>query len=48
MSLLHGIAFGMGMLILVYLGVKNANGVASIFNAGGSQTSNVIKALQGR
>lgn len=48
MSLLHGLLVGMGALILVYLGVKNAGGVAQIFNAGGPQINNTVKTLQGR
>lgn len=48
MTLIHGFLFGAGMLILTYLAVKNADGVAKIFNAGGPQVGNTIKALQGR
>jgi hypothetical protein len=48
MSLLHGLLLGMALLILVYLGVKNAGGVAQIFNSGGPQVNNTIKTLQGR
>lgn len=48
MTLLHALLVGMGLLILVYLGVKNAGGVAQIFNAGGPQVINGIKTLQGR
>ena len=48
MSLLHGVLFGMGLLILTYLGVKNAPGVVAIFNSGGTQIGNNVKALQGR
>lgn len=48
MKLIHGIALGMGLLILTYLGVKNAGGVATIFNSGGPQIINGVKALQGR
>ncbi len=48
MSVIHGIFFGIGMLILTYLVVKNADGVASIFSSGGPQLGNTIKALQGR
>ncbi len=48
MSLLHGVFFGMGMLILVYLGVKNSSGVVAIFNSAGTQASAVSKTLQGR
>lgn len=48
MSLVHSVLFGIGMLILIYLGVKNADGVAKIFTAGGTQGTGVIKSLQGR
>lgn len=48
MSLVHGLLFGMGMLILVYLGVKNADGVTAVFNATGSNTNNIVRTLQGR
>lgn len=48
MNLLQVVLTGMGLLILVYLGVKNAPGVVSIFNATGTQASNVTKTLQGR
>jgi hypothetical protein len=48
MTLIHSIAFGMFLLILTYLGVKNAGGVTSIFNAGGTQINNISKTLQGR
>lgn len=48
MKLLQGVLFGMGMLILAYLALSNPTGVASIFNATGTQTVSVTKALQGR
>lgn len=48
MSLLHGVLFGIGMLILFYLGVKNAGGVAQIFKATGDNSVPIIKVLQGR
>lgn len=48
MNLVHSLMFGMGMLILLYLAVKNADGVAKIFNAGGPQVINTVKSLQGR
>lgn len=48
MNLLHGVLVGMGLLILVYLGLKNANGVSQIFNSGGPQVVSGIKSLQGR
>jgi hypothetical protein len=48
MQLMHAIGLGFFLLILVYLGVTNAAGVASIFNAGGTQGVNLTKALQGR
>jgi uncharacterized membrane protein YuzA (DUF378 family) len=48
MKLIHGILIGIGGLILVYLGVNNPNGVATIFGAAGSQTNTLVKTLQGR
>lgn len=48
MNLVHSVLFGIGMLILIYLGVKNSDGVAKVFTAGGTQGTNAIKALQGR
>jgi hypothetical protein len=48
MSLLHGLLMGMALLILVYLGVRNSAGVAAIFNAGGAQVNNGLRALQAR
>lgn len=48
MSLLHSVFFGIFVLILVYLGVNNANGVYSIFSVTGNQSNQIIKTLQGR
>lgn len=48
MKLLHSLFLGMGVLIGIYLGVKNAPGVASIFNAGSGGGVNLVKSLQGR
>ncbi len=48
MTLIHSLAFGIFILILTYLGVKNAGGVTSIFNSGGTQLNTGIKTLQGR
>jgi hypothetical protein len=48
MKLLHGIFLGMGLLILVYLGVRNKDGVVAIFNSTGQNTIGITKALQGR
>jgi hypothetical protein len=48
MKLIHGIFFGMAVLIGMYLGVKNADGIAKIFSAGGPQVNNTIRSLQGR
>lgn len=44
----HMFMFGAGMLILLYLALKNADGVAKIFNATGTQSNSIIKSLQGR
>ena len=48
MDLVHSLFFGIFLLILIYLGVKNANGVASIFSSAGTQSNTLIKTLQGR
>lgn len=48
MQLAHALSFGIFMLILVYLGVKNSTGVAAIFNVAGTQSNSIIKTLQGR
>lgn len=48
MTLLQGIAYGIGMLILAYLAFKNAGGVAQIMNSTSSGIVNVSKTLQGR
>ena len=48
MTLLHALAFGLFILILAYLTLKNAPGAVSVLNAGGSQLSNETKVLQGR
>jgi len=48
MTLIHAILVGLGLLIALYLGVKNANGVGSVFSSGGSALVNETKALQGR
>jgi len=48
MQTIHAVFFGIFILILVYLGVTNAGGVADIFQTTGTQTIAGIKALQGR
>lgn len=48
MSLLHALLLGFFILIALYLGTKNAGGVAQIFNAGGPQVVKITEALQGR
>lgn len=48
MTVIHAFMVGCFFLILVYLGVKNKDGVVAIFNSGGTQTNNIIKSLQGR
>lgn len=48
MELLHALAFGIFVLILMYLGLSNSGGVAAIFNSGGPQLNTTIKTLQGR
>ena len=39
---------GMGILIAIYLFVKNANGTASIISSIGSNSVNMVQTLQGR
>jgi hypothetical protein len=48
MKTIHAVLFGIGMLILVYLGVKNAPGVTSILSTGFSGTNTLVTTLQGR
>ncbi len=48
MKLIHAVLFGLGMLILVYLGVKNASGATSILSAGFNGTNTLVTTLQGR
>ena len=48
MQLVHAIAFGMFILILIYLGLMNSNGVVAIFTSGGGQINTLTKTLQGR
>ncbi len=47
MKVIQGLLLGIGLLILVYLGVKNSPAVVSIFNATGKQSVSLIKQLQG-
>lgn len=48
MTIVQGIFFGIGMLILAYLAFKNAGGVAQIIGSSATGISNVSKTLQGR
>lgn len=48
MTLVQGLAYGIGLLIALYLAVKNAPGLAQIFGATASGVSDVSKTLQGR
>lgn len=48
MSLLHAIFFGIFVLILTYLAVKNSAGVVAVLNSGGSQLTHETSVLQGR
>lgn len=48
MTILHSILFGMFLLILTYLGVKNSSGVTAIFNSGSGDVNTIAKTLQGR
>jgi hypothetical protein len=47
-EIVHAIFFGIFILILTYLALKNAPGAVSVLNAGGTQLSNESKILQGR
>ena len=48
MTIIQGMFFGIGMLILAYLAFKNAGGVAQIIGSSATGISNVSKTLQGR
>lgn len=48
MDFVKAVGFGIFILIMIYLGVKNAGGVTAIFNSGGSVINTGIKTLQGR
>lgn len=48
MQLAHAIGFGIFLLILTYLGVKNADGVGTIFKSGSQAAVPLITSLQGR
>jgi hypothetical protein len=48
MELVHALLFGSALLIALYLGVKNAGGVAQIFNSGSAAYVSGVKTLQGR
>lgn len=48
MQLIHGLLYGIGLLILAYLAFKNAPGVAQIFQASSAGIVDVSKTLQGR
>jgi hypothetical protein len=48
MSLLHAIFFGIFVLILLYLALKNAKGTVAVLDSGGSQLTHETSILQGR
>lgn len=48
MSLIQGVFFGIGMLILAYLLAKNADGYVALLGSSGNVLLNETKALQGR
>lgn len=48
MQLVHGIFYGIGLLILAYLAFKNAGGVSQIIGSSAGGIVNVSKTLQGR
>lgn len=48
MQLLHAFFFGVFLLILFYLGVKNGNATVGILNAGGTNFIKGVSTLQGR
>ncbi len=47
-EVIHAIFFGIFLLILTYLALKNSTGAVAVLNAGGTQLSNESKVLQGR
>ena len=48
MSVKEGLIFVLILSVGGYLALKNADGLATIFKAGGPQTVSIIGALQGR
>lgn len=48
MDLLHFLALGTFLLIMLYLGLGNPNGVSTVFGTGFTGINNTIKTLQGR
>lgn len=48
MPLMHAIAFGMFVLIFLYLAVKNADGFTGILKSGFTGVQNLTTTLQGR
>jgi hypothetical protein len=48
MKLGHFLLLILLVSVLLYQGLKNPNGVATIFNAGGSNAVKGVQALQGR
>ncbi len=48
MQLLHAFFFGVFLLILFYLGVKNGSATVAVLNAGGSNFVKGVSTLQGR
>lgn len=48
MKLVHFIFFMFFVSIILYLGLKNSDGVVAIMKQGGPTTVDITKALQGR
>lgn len=48
MELIHAVAFGMFVLIFLYLAVKNADGFTGILGAGFGGVTKLTSTLQGR
>ena len=48
MKEIHAILFGIFLLVFVYLVVMNASGASGILSSTGTQSSTLIRTLQGR
>lgn len=48
MNVIHGLAIGIGLLILAYLLAKNADGYAKLLGVGFTGVNTETRTLQGR